>query len=124
MPAGDSPTRIDNTMANSLFQPIENMNILLLRDIFVKTASANPNYPFMIVVDGEDLTSAFRIKTHSDLIRDASKAAAIYQKDITQRVLGTTPRNVGILARNSYDYAVQWLACQFNNWSVSRYSRH
>jgi len=101
------------------FQPSANLRECLLSQVFVETAALNPHFPVFFTLESDIPDAPIEMITYKRFVSDVSKVAKALQSSIPKRHPGTDMHNVGILGRNSYGYAVHWIACQFNNWTVS-----
>lgn len=96
-----------------------NISQSLLHEVLLNAAKLNPDYPYILTLNSDVPDSKIEIITYTRFVSDVSQVAKRLQRSIPRRKPGSEIQNVGILARNGYDYAVHWMTCQFNSWSVS-----
>jgi hypothetical protein len=101
------------------FHPPTNFRDLLFPEALVEVSRLNPGYPFCFSLDPDTPDFEFRCVTYESFLNDITKAAIALRKFIPSREPGSDVRCVGILASSNYSYAVNFLACTFNLWTVS-----
>jgi acyl-CoA synthetase (AMP-forming)/AMP-acid ligase II len=108
----------------SPFQLPSNIRQRLLPEVFLEVAKLNPDYPFAFTLESDIPDASVETVSYKQMLSDISFVARELQKSIPRRHLGEDARGIGILARSSYSYFVHWLACLFNNWTVSTITNH
>lgn len=101
------------------FKSLHNYRELLYPEVFSEVARVNPDYPFCFTLDADIPDASFHIKTYEQFLKDVQKTANSLRKYIPPREPGSEIHNVSVLANSNYTYAVYFLACMSNSWSVS-----
>lgn len=90
----------------------------LLSELYINAGLLNPCHIFAKVIDGDVEQPAVEDITWRQLLGHAQAIAVEFSKEIQPREPGTSPRTVGILAKNGYSYVPHFLAMSINGWTV------
>lgn len=87
---------------------------LTLPDVLARTADANSNYPFALLVNGDEV----RTVTWGKYVEDIRSAAARLRSIVEVAPSKDGPPAVAIMAASNYLFAVNTMAIVSNGWIV------